>query len=331
MSTELTTISGQSLSLWEEAESLKEVKKLFAPKLTDLEFAAYVGMGKASGLNPFLREIWSIKFDERSPAQIFIGRDGYRKAAQKNPDYDYHQADAVFENDGFEVRNGEIVHSYKLSNRGKLVGAYCTVKRHNSSRPTYVYVELQEYNLGRSVWKDKPATMIKKVAEAQALRAAFQEQFSGTYSEDEYERREESKTVVMESGATQTERALQSYKARKGLVNETIQEGVIVDSVSTSQNVVESPNDANGHKNVEHANSSSVGKMEAKAQPVPGKDDGTPIMDETLSYISSMIKEKKVVGERLEKALHYFEVDSVESMTESQGKRFAEFLDKIKD
>ena len=171
--------------VWEDSKALIEIKKLFAPKLSEAEFAAFIGLGKASGLNPYLKEIWSVKYTDSTPAQIFIARDGYRKAAQKNPDYDYHQADAVFENDNYKVRNGEIEHEYKLKDRGRLIGAYCSVKRHSSSRPMHVFVDLSEYNTNQSVWKTKPATMIKKVAEAQALRQAFQEQFGATYSEDE--------------------------------------------------------------------------------------------------------------------------------------------------
>ena len=182
---EINTTNNTNVSIWEDTKSLEEVRKLFAPKLNDLEFKAFIGLGKASGLNPFLREIWSIKYSENAPAQIFIARDGYRKAAQKNPDYDYHQVDAVFENDNYKVRNGEIEHDYNLKDRGRLIGAYCMVKRHSSSRAMNVFVDISEYNTSQSVWKTKPATMIKKVAEAQALRQAFQEQFGGTYNEDE--------------------------------------------------------------------------------------------------------------------------------------------------
>jgi hypothetical protein len=65
------------------------------------------------------------------------------------------------------------------------MGAYCLVKKHKSSKPTFVFVEINEYHKGQSVWKEKPATMIKKVAEAQALRAAFQDLFGGTYAQEE--------------------------------------------------------------------------------------------------------------------------------------------------
>jgi hypothetical protein len=47
------------------------------------------------------------------------------------------------------------------------------------------YVDFKEYVQSFGVWKTKPATMIKKVAEAQGLRGAFQELFAGTYEESE--------------------------------------------------------------------------------------------------------------------------------------------------
>lgn len=174
--------------MWEDSKQLQEVRKLFAPNLSDTEFQIFVGMGKATGLNPFTREMWAVKYDKNAAAQIFIGRDGYRKAAQAHSEYDYHQADAVYQNDKFEVVNGEVKHSYNLADRGRLVGAYCIAKRHKSSRPIYVFAEISEYSTGRSVWKDKPATMIKKVAESQCLRACFQDLLGGTYAEEEMDR-----------------------------------------------------------------------------------------------------------------------------------------------
>lgn len=176
------------LSLWDDQQKIEEIRKLFAPKLTELEFQFFVGIGKATRLNPFLREIWSVKYQENAPAQVIIGRDGYRKTAQAHSEYDFHQSDAVYENDKFQVNNGDIHHSYNLTNRGQLIGAYCIAKRHKSSRPMYVIVDYKEYSTGKSLWNyqtGKPATMIKKVAESQCLRACFQDLFGGTYSEEE--------------------------------------------------------------------------------------------------------------------------------------------------
>ncbi len=199
----LNTIDS-TMALWSDNEKLQEIRKLFAPKLSDVEFQIYVGMGRATGLNPFLRELWAVKYGKDKdgnelPAQIFIGRDGYRKAAQSHKEYDFHQSDAVYENDKFDVNNGVINHSYGLTNRGKLIGAYCMTKRKNSSKPQFVFCELEEYSTGQSLWAEiqwkdnkyggkykqggKPATMIKKVAESQCLRLAFQDMFGGTYDE----------------------------------------------------------------------------------------------------------------------------------------------------
>lgn len=181
----LTTTTQDQASVWTDESKLVEIKSLVAPKLTDNEFALLVNMGKATGLNPFLREIWAVKYDDKSPAQVFIGRDGYRKVAQSNPEYDYHVVDSVYENDQFSRESDDVKHSYQLTNRGKLVGAYCNVRRKNSTKPCFVFVKLEEYSTGKALWSTKPETMIKKVAEAQGLRMAFQSLFSGTYDESE--------------------------------------------------------------------------------------------------------------------------------------------------
>src|SRR5258708_6247842 len=149
----LAILENKSISIWEGQENLKQIKTIFAPKLNDLEFTVFVELGKATGLNPFLKEIWAVKYDEKSPAQIFIGRDGYRKSAQRSPFYDYHSVDAVYSNDEFYVVDGEIKHKYSLANRGSLLGAYCIAQRKGSSRPSYVYVSESEYNKKFSVWK----------------------------------------------------------------------------------------------------------------------------------------------------------------------------------
>lgn len=192
--------------IWDDNKKLEEVRKLFAPKLTDMEFQFFVGLGKATNLNPFTREIWSIKYQDNMPAQVFVGRDGYRKASQAHPDYDFHQADAVYDNDDFSISNGEVSHTYRLKDRGNLVGAYCIVKRKSSSRPVYVFVELKEYYKPQSVWKEKPATMIKKVSEAQCLRMAFQDLLGGTYCPEEIETNQLIRNAREIEGTTQTER-----------------------------------------------------------------------------------------------------------------------------
>lgn len=189
MSNELITLTQTEKGIWTDQQSLNDIQQscVVGGKLSPTELKTYIQIGLATGLNPFLREIWAVKYGNQ--ANIFVGRDGYRKSAQRHPLYDHHVVDAVYSNDNFEKTETGVKHTYNLKDRGKLLGAYCTVKRKNSEQACFVYVDFAEYTTGRALWKDKPATMIKKVAEAQALRMAFQELFAGTYAEEELDQK----------------------------------------------------------------------------------------------------------------------------------------------
>tara|TARA_Y100000310_G_scaffold337443_1_gene424525 strand:- start:5821 stop:6981 length:1161 start_codon:yes stop_codon:yes gene_type:complete len=173
-------------AMWADDKKLKTIREMYCPTLNDEEFKVYATIGKMTNLNPALREIWAIKYGNK-PATIFVGRDGYRKSAQAHKEYDFHTAVAVHKNDTFSMdpQKSEVNHTFNLTDRGDVVGAYCIVKRKSSSQPAFNYVDLKEYVQPHGVWKDKPATMIKKVAEAQGLRGSFQELFAGTYEESE--------------------------------------------------------------------------------------------------------------------------------------------------
>lgn len=231
MSTALKQVNQNSMTIWEDSKKLEEIRKIFAPKLNTQEFDAFVGMGLAANLNPFLREIWAVKYQDNAPAQIFVGRDGYRKAAQRNQEYDYHECDAVYSNDVFKRNSisGEINHEYNLKDRGELLGAYCIVKRKNSSRPCYTWVKLSEYSTGKSLWNPqtgKPETMIKKVAECQGLRGAFQDLLGGTYSEDEMG---EPRDITDAPRQTKSQALMEKIKAAKGQVieGEMVETGLV--------------------------------------------------------------------------------------------------------
>lgn len=174
------------LQIWDNNQKLQTVKEMYARNLTTPEFQTFLEIGKRTQLNPFLREIWAVKY--KGAAQIFIGRDGYRRLIGRNPNYEYHTTDAVYENDKFEcdLANGVVKHVYNLKDRGKLIGAYSIVKMKSSKIPFYVFAELKEYNSNQSLWRDKPATMIKKVSESQAIRMAIPSELNGTYTPEEF-------------------------------------------------------------------------------------------------------------------------------------------------
>lgn len=169
---------------WGDEKILAEIKTQYGANLSETEWRVFMGIGKATGLNPFMREVWCIKYGTK-PATIFIGRDGYRRSAQNHPEYEYHYAMAVHSNDVFGIKNGIVEHTMNVKDPGELIGAYCVVKRKSASVAVCNYISCKEYRQQHGVWETKPATMAVKVAEAQGLRASFQELFAGTYEESE--------------------------------------------------------------------------------------------------------------------------------------------------
>ncbi len=221
MSKELTTQANAALVNWDDQKMQLQIKESFGKGLSDTEWTLFLNMGRATKLNPFLREIWAVKFGT-NPVSVFIGRDGYRRSAQNNPEYEYHYCDAVYSNDEFVVTKGEVTHTYNLKDRGTLVGAYCIVKRRNATIAAMNYVELSEYMQAFGVWKTKKATMIKKVAEAQGLRASFQELFAGTYEESE--KWEETQETVQKEAREQVAPVAASVLADKMITKDQLQE-----------------------------------------------------------------------------------------------------------
>jgi phage recombination protein Bet len=145
------------------ANEIALIKNIAAPKCTDDEFKLLLYQAKTYTLDPLLKQIWAVKYDSNRPASIFAGRDGFLAIAHRS---------GVF--DGME--------SGSRTEGTELIG-WAKVYRKDMSHPFCVEVKAKEYNRGQGTWNTHPSTMIQKVAEAQALRKAFQ--ISGIYSPDE--------------------------------------------------------------------------------------------------------------------------------------------------
>ena len=155
MTTEIATITDSNRDL---------IKRTYCPTATPDEFAMFRAICNRYGLDPFCREAWFVKYGG-GPAQIFVGRDGMLAIANRSGQFDGMETTPNFDADG------------------NLVSATCAVWRKDMSHPFTKTVYLKEYSTGQSLWKSKPITMLQKVAEAQALRAAFT--ISGLYCEEE--------------------------------------------------------------------------------------------------------------------------------------------------
>ena len=156
-------------------------------RVSDQEVAMFINLCRFTGLNPWLREAYCIKYGNE-PATLVVGKDAYFKRAESNAAYDGFEAGIIVQNETgqIEYRPGTL----KLKEE-ELIGGYAEVFRKDRSHSFRAEVSFDEY-AGRkkdgtlnSQWSKKPATMIRKVAAVQALREAFPQSFAGMYVAEE--------------------------------------------------------------------------------------------------------------------------------------------------
>jgi len=163
-------------------EEVAVIKATVAKNTTDSELAFFLSVAKSLGLNPFNKEVWCYK-DHQNNLLVFTGRDGYLAQAQKSPFYNGLRSSEVCKNDVFtmDIFNNKITHEFGIAERGEIVGGYSVVFR-KDGEPTIEYADFKVYYKGKkrsgdliysSPWNTTPAEMIKKVAEAHALKKAF--------------------------------------------------------------------------------------------------------------------------------------------------------------
>lgn len=157
-------------------------------RITDQEAVMFMTLCKYQGLNPFIRDAYCIKYSDREPATMVVGKDVYTKRAERNPKYKGMENGIIVVNkDGqMEERKG----SFYMKGE-EIVGGWAKIYIDGREVPQYDSVAFDEY-AGRKKdgslntnWKNKPGTMIEKVAIMHALRNAFPNDFQGLYVAEE--------------------------------------------------------------------------------------------------------------------------------------------------
>ena len=92
---------------------------------------------------------------------------------------------------------------------------------------------MHEYNTGKAMWAKMPETMIKKVAEAAALRMAFPDELGGLYAQEEMDQANpEVKNTVQSVKVMPVSNAIDSkHNLMKELTGLIRQKGISLDSV----------------------------------------------------------------------------------------------------
>jgi len=162
-------------------------------RISDQEIMMFMMLCRDQGLNPFLNEVYLIKYGSNDPAQMTTSYDVFKQRAMRHPLYQGHNAGTICVD-----KSGEAVHraGCMVYPGDEVIGGWCSVERKDMV-PLLHEVSFNEY-VGRKsngdinrMWASKPGTMIRKVAVSQALREAFPESMQGLYTPEEYGRAQE--------------------------------------------------------------------------------------------------------------------------------------------
>lgn len=170
-------------------------------RLTPQTVAAYVATGnaqadpadvvrfmatcRARGLNPLAGDCYMTVYQGASGKSVstVVSKDYFVRTATQDPSFDGMRAGIVVMGKDGQLSYREGCICGRQTER--LVGGWAEVLVRGRSVPSRAEVSLEEYDQHRSLWKTKPATMIRKVALVQALREAFPAKFGGVYDRDE--------------------------------------------------------------------------------------------------------------------------------------------------
>lgn len=151
------------------AEQLKLITNVIAKGATSDELKLFLYRCKNMGLDPLKPgQIYFIKYGT-GPGTIVVGIEGFRTKAAKTGKLT-------------GIKRGPL-----RDDKGNCVGAWAEVYRSDWTHPAREEVPMDEYNTGKGNWQKMPETMIKKVAEAAALRMAFPDELGGVYTSEELE------------------------------------------------------------------------------------------------------------------------------------------------
>lgn len=152
--------------------------------VTDQELVQFISVCKFNKLNPFLNEAYLIKFKSArgdGNAQMVVSKEAFFKRAEASEQYDGIEAGIIV------LRGDNVVELEGCFRQAKdvLLGGWAKVYRKDRRMPTVSKVNLSEYDKGNSIWNEKKATMICKIAKVQALREAFPSQLGAMYTKEE--------------------------------------------------------------------------------------------------------------------------------------------------
>lgn len=238
MSTEI--VSQNSTVTIDEIQSYLKAMNMTA-NLNSSEVTQFIKIAQAYGLNPFKKEIYVSKYGNNF--SIIVGFETYLKRAERSERLA-----------GWSVITEGSINKADIGSSD--ITAIITIYRKDWSHPFVHSVHFSEYVQRRSdgqvnkFWKEKPMTMLKKVAMAQGFRLCFPDENGGLpYTSEEV-------------GA------------------EPIQDAQVVESTVATQPEAAAPAAKRGRPKKEVATSNNVDEMQSKILSSASLDELKAVWDE---------------------------------------------------
>ena len=204
---------------WLTKEEKQVINRQFFPQGADDGDKIYcMKVAEAFNLNPILKQIYFVPRKTQVNGQWaekvepLAGRDSFLTLAHRTGKFNGIESKV-------EIKDTPVLKDGKWIRENDLV-ATATVYRTDCERPFIVSVNYREYVQTKrngevtQFWRDKPETMLKKVAESQVLRKAFD--ITGLYAEEEYEEKYINEKLVKTKQINQPKQAdLNSLSAPK--------------------------------------------------------------------------------------------------------------------
>lgn len=152
--------------------TFETVKKIICPLATNQEIGFFLGVARSCGLNPFKREVYLIKYDQKSAARVVVGYETYLKRGARAKGYR-----------GFEVWT-------EPRDSKTPTKACCRIYIDGWKKPFDHEIFVHEYvqtfwddrarkTIVTKMWDKMLVTMSKKVVVSQAFRMVFPEEMAG--------------------------------------------------------------------------------------------------------------------------------------------------------
>lgn len=191
MSNEVVKLNTQGLQ-W-TPEQTKLIMDTLCRGATPDEAKLFFYRAKTMGLDPLKPgQIHFVKYGS-GPGSIVIGIEGFRSIAGRTGKLS-------------GVKRGVL-----KDEQGKLIGGWAEIYRSDWTHSAREEVPFAEYNTGKAAWAKMPETMIKKVAEAAALRMAFPDDLGGVYESAEMDQADTSGKVLPEQPSPEEGVQTQEY------------------------------------------------------------------------------------------------------------------------